>query len=92
MLYGRLMTGLGISLVEARRMTLPEAMRLFVYWRTNPPVHELLAVLAQVYTTWEPPRSVEDKQREGAMTPADFFAHFQRTGGKVEGLSAMPGM
>lgn len=35
-------------------MTFPEALELFDYWQTSPPEHEILGMLAKVYTTWEP--------------------------------------
>lgn len=35
-------------------MTLPECYELFTYWASCPPEHETLALLARVYTTWEP--------------------------------------
>ncbi len=35
-------------------MTLPDVQRLFDYWREHPPEHELVAMMARVYTTWRP--------------------------------------
>lgn len=63
-------------------MTLPEVEELFDYWREHPPTHILVAG----YLGYEPPKSVEQQQAEGAMGPADFARHFQATGGKVEGV------
>jgi hypothetical protein len=69
-------------------MTLPEYFALCEYWREAPPEHEVLAMLASVYTTWEPERppmteaeavaahrkSLEDRWRAGAMNPAQMLA------------------
>ena len=35
-------------------MTLGQARELFAYWRLVPPAHEMIAMLAQIYTTWRP--------------------------------------
>jgi hypothetical protein len=80
-------------------MTFPEVYDLFAYWREHPPEHELQAMLARVYTTWEPPardvspeehqKSLEARWKAGAMNPADLLSLFEKTGGRVEGV--MPG-
>ncbi len=75
-------------------MTLPQVQEVFTYWRESPPTHELLSMLARVYTTWEPSvedtkesreASLEARWKAGAMNPADMLALYQKTGGKVEG-------
>jgi hypothetical protein len=72
---------------EVGDMTLPEALELFDYWETSPPEHEMLSMLAQAYTTWEPKRqprteeeaiaahrkSLEERWRAGAMNVAQMF-------------------
>lgn len=63
-------------------MTLPQVEDLFEYWKTNPPAHVLVAA----HMGYEPPKSIEQQWAEGAMNPADFFAHYQATGGKIPGL------
>jgi hypothetical protein len=35
-------------------MTLPDALRVLRYWRRSPPVHDLLAIITRVFTTWTP--------------------------------------
>jgi hypothetical protein len=35
-------------------MTVPDAFELLDYWRESPPEHEMLAMFARVYTTWQP--------------------------------------
>ena len=71
-------------------MTLPEAQRLFAYWDRFPPPHEALAILLKCYTTWGPAETPEESRerqwKQGAMNPAEFLAHYKRTGGKVEGV------
>ena len=68
-------------------MTLPEYFALCKYWRAAPPENETLALLAQVYTSWEPERppmteaeakaahrkSLEDRWRAGAMNAKQMF-------------------
>ena len=34
---------------------------------------------------WEPPLTIEEQWNQGAMGPADFFARFKKTGGRVNG-------
>jgi len=78
-------------------MTFLDARALFEYWLESPPEHELVAVLARVYTTWRPQRavslteeeaqaenlrSVEERWRTGqAMSPKQMVEAFG--GGKV---------
>lgn len=45
---------------EVLTMTFPQVYRLFRYWRTNPPVHELLAIGIRVFTTWQPAEEKPD--------------------------------
>jgi hypothetical protein len=62
-------------------MTLPQAMELFDYWQDAPPEHEILAMLARVYTTWKPqsvkPKdhqaSLEERWAAGAMNAKQIF-------------------
>ena len=48
------MTGLKKLRSEIRQMTFPEVYQLFDYWRGAPPEHELAAMLARAFTTWDP--------------------------------------
>jgi hypothetical protein len=58
-------------------MTLPQAFDLFEYWKAAPPEHELVAMLATVYTTWRPAEqkrmTVEEKWAAGALNPAQMM-------------------
>lgn len=38
-------------------MTIREVERQFRYWRSSPPEHEMMAMFARVFTTWEPAES-----------------------------------
>lgn len=67
-------------------MPVPDAFELLEYWEQSPPEHVMLAMFAQVYTTWRPggkPLSEEEvrvehhkslKQRwdAGARSAADL--------------------
>ena len=56
---------------------------LFDYWKSNPPDHEILAMLARVYTTWQPESrpmseaeqraSLEARWKAGAMNAKQIF-------------------
>ena len=80
------MTGCKWTLEQCRDLPLPAMIRLFAYWRKNPPEHELMAIFARVFTTWEPPRTIEEQWAEGAMNIADMAHHYQQTGGKIVGI------
>lgn len=75
-------------------MTLPQVYRLFAYWDISPPEHELVALMARCFTTWEPKPSeekapeqkLEDQWRQGAMNAADLLAQYEKTGGVVDAL------
>jgi hypothetical protein len=69
-------------------MTLPQYYDLCEYWRSWPPEHEMLAMLASVYTTWQPEKkhqlteqeqiiahrkSLEERWRAGALTPKQMY-------------------
>lgn len=62
-------------------MTLLQANRLFAYWENHPPEHDILAMLARVYTTWgekpmseaEHRASLEARWRAGAMNVKQAF-------------------
>lgn len=69
-------------------MTLPQAIALFEYWEECPPENEMLATLAQVYTTWKPStrsnmteeqlreehqKSLEARWKAGAMNVKQLF-------------------
>ncbi|MGB8600868.1 MAG: hypothetical protein WCD42_01595 [Rhizomicrobium sp.] len=64
-------------------MTLPDIYDLTDYWAENPPVHEMLAMLAGCYTTWKPSRrsasqddqrkSLEERWKSGALNPAQMY-------------------
>lgn len=64
-------------------MTLPEVYRLFRYWCTSPPEHELLALLAASFTDWRPKpqensqaehrASLERRWKAGAMNIKQIF-------------------
>jgi hypothetical protein len=83
-------------------MTLPEYFALCKYWRGAPPENETLAMLAQVYTSWEPERppmteaeaiaahrkSLEDRWRGGAMNVKQMF---EACGGRALGLGGVGG-
>lgn len=83
----RLATVLGKFPDDVGSIRLTRLFALFRYWRKHPPTHELVAAAIG----FEPPMSVEEQQQAGAMGLEDFFGHFKRTGGKVEGAAAMPG-
>ena len=51
-------------------MTLSQARRIFAYWDISPPEHEMLALLARAYTTWEPANARE-------MTPEQHQASLE---------------
>ncbi len=85
-------------------MTLPQAEEILGYWRNSPPEHEMLAMFARVYTTWEPAdakpmtpeehrKSLEDRWKAGAMNPAQLF---KAMGGNIirspADLKKMPGI
>jgi hypothetical protein len=81
---------------EILSMTLPQAYILLNYWKESPPVHEMLALLATVFTTWKPTstepkteeevaaenlRSVQQRWASGqSMNPKQMFEAF---GGKL---------
>lgn len=79
-------------------MPLPDALKLMGYWRSHPPVHELLAMLARAYTTWEPAdaapmteeqhrASLEARWRSGqAISPQQLFEMW--SGGSDAGSAA----
>lgn len=65
-------------------MTLPQVTELFDYWRDHPPENELVAVLAQCFTSWKPRagqaktpeehmRSLEARWQSGAMNVKQLF-------------------
>jgi hypothetical protein len=83
-------------------MTLPEALDLFDYWDECPPENEMLAMLARVYTTWQPKsaktktaeqiqdehrKSLEARWKGGAMNPKQMF---EAMGGALS-LNGVPG-
>ena len=55
-------------------MTLPDAWRQLRYWRKCPPTHELLALMARVFTTWKPHGEVPV---EDAALPASDLPEFE---------------
>lgn len=69
-------------------MAWSEARALLEYWSTSPPEHELLALFARIYTTWDPEaakmthqESLEARWRSGAyMNVKQMFESF---GGRV---------
>lgn len=72
-------------------MTLPEAIELFEFWDNCPPENEMLAMLAQAFTTWRPAkkqvmthedhqRSLEERWASGAMNAKQILEAF---GGKA---------
>ena len=64
-------------------MTLPQAHRIFEYWRrVAPPTHRLMAG----WVGFEPQLTIEEQWAQGAMGPEDFAAYYQKTGGRVDGL------
>jgi hypothetical protein len=81
---------------EVCEMPFPQCIELFDYWRRCPPTHEMLAMFARVYTTWEPGgaktmtseewqaahrASLEQRWKSGQfMSVADLF---KATGGKL---------
>lgn len=65
-------------------MTFVEVLDLFEYWRSFPPEHEMMAMFARVFTTWQPAnaramtpeehmRSIEERWAAGAMSPKQLF-------------------
>jgi hypothetical protein len=66
-------------------MTLPQYLDLCNYWRRWPPEHELCAMFAYAYTTWDPDEATVDDPAErqrlslerrwaaGAMNPQQMF-------------------
>jgi hypothetical protein len=84
-----LATGLKKLPSEIRTMTLSQARRIFRYWESSPPEHEMLALLAGAYTTWKPANargmtpeqhraSLEARWKAGAMNVRQLF---EATGG-----------
>lgn len=75
-------------------MTFPQVYRLFNYWKTSPPIHEIGALMARVFTTWKPVednadppeiahrKSLEARWAAGYMNVADMF---KAGGGTLEG-------
>lgn len=76
-------------------MTLSQALRIFSYWESAPPEHEMLALLARAYTNWEPKSvremtegerqaahraSLEARWKSGAMNVKQMF---EATGGQL---------
>jgi hypothetical protein len=49
----------------------------------HPPLHELFAS----YIGYEPPKTIEEQWREGAMAPDDFLRWANATGGQKLGPS-----
>lgn len=77
----RLATALGWSYDTIDRLTLPEVYELFQGWLEHPPLNELAAA----YVGYERPLTIEEKIEQGAMGPADFLKHYQKTGGRLPG-------
>lgn len=89
-------------------MTFPQAFQLFRYWKEQPPVHELLAIGIQVFTTWRPSpkafdpvahqKSLEQRWKAGYMNVKQMFegagGGFGRPdpGVKPPGIGHFPGM
>lgn len=58
-----------------------DARALVEFWQECPPQDEVLAILAQAFTTWRPPqapgeheRSLEARWKSGAMNAAQLLA------------------
>lgn len=74
-------------------MSMPEVFRQLAYWRRHPPVHELLSMLAQAFTTWRPEgkpmtteehrASLEARWKAGAMNVKQMF---EAMGGSLVGI------
>lgn len=65
-------------------MTLPQVDDLFRYWKNSPPEHEMVAMLASVYTTWGPEltaeqteaahrKSLEQRWNSGSLNAKQMF-------------------
>jgi hypothetical protein len=104
---GRLATGLKKLPSEILdQMTFSEANELFGYWQDSPPEHDLVAMLARVYTTWgkstrpmteaEHRASLEARWNSGAaMNPKQIFEAMggkMRPGAVVSSDGVMPGI
>jgi len=63
-MFARLAAGLKRLPDEVRRMRFRDARRILDYWRDAPPESEMLAFLAQCYTTWEPASRREMTEQE----------------------------
>lgn len=72
--------GMGWTYDEIGKLTLPEALDIFKYWRDWPPIHEL----ARMAVGYEKPMTMEEKIAQGAMGPLDFLNHYRATGGKIQ--------
>jgi hypothetical protein len=81
-------------------MTMPQVAELFEYWDSNPPEHELIRILVDVYTTWTPTKkmteeevtiahrkSLEQRWKGGAVNVKQLF---EATGGELRSYSDHP--
>lgn len=71
-----------MSYSEIDKMTLPQAIELFEYWREYPPLHEMV----KSYLKIKKPLTMEEEIAQGAMGPAEFAEYAKRTGGRIEGV------
>jgi hypothetical protein len=84
-LIARLASGLKKLPSEVRGMRMSEARAITDFWCDCPPEGEMLALLAEVYTTWRPAsrrvsdaashrRSLEERWAAGAMNAKQLLA------------------
>jgi hypothetical protein len=89
-------------------MRLSHAQQLLRHWQASPPENELLAMLAQAYTTWRPkdasPKNLREhvaslEARWNSGEAMNIKQVFEATGGRlsagagpVDGAEVMPGI
>lgn len=100
-MIARIATGLKKLPAEVRTMTLPQVYDLFAYWNVSPPEHEMLSMLARIYTTWKPGemaqageteemrqrRSLEHRWNSGYLNVEQMFK--AAGGGKTFNVTAL---
>jgi hypothetical protein len=80
----------GISMEEARRMTLHDVAMLHRYWKRNPPLRVLVACVAKALgvTFPDPDKPVE---KPSYFTADEMKALLRVTGGRIEGMGPFHG-
>jgi hypothetical protein len=86
---------------EIRAMAFTDARAILSYWHHSPPENEMLALLAQCYTTWRPTgtaamtreehqRSLEQRWASGAMNAKQIFESMGGNKNKSVAVSIAP--